>query len=451
MNICNFVGIDMRTPADNKKTEETGRNERIAAWQTAIGLQAADGLSASDFIRQVSQRNVNGEISIDEAREQIIGYNFERNANDAGDPETEEADLVAANIAKLLLSGTFFLSTEGLASLHRSIFEGVIENPGTLRDQEVSKREWALGGDIVSFANVENLQGTLENALDKERRFRYENESPDNIIKHLAAFAAEMWQICPFGEGNTRTTAVLIILYLRSLGFETQSDLFKNYSWYFHNALVRANYRNLVKNIAFEPVYLERFFRNMLLGEQWDLRNRYLHVRPAAEWSVQPNLNSNISTGQVKVKQDTSKRQDKGENNISKADVTTDKANPELNIVTDGQAKAGNTENAPEIVTTTPKTTENPIDNPNILFLAVVLGQQFLSAKEIMEGLRLKGRDNFLKLYLTPALEAGFVRLLYPMSPRHPRQKYMLTSKGLDFINSTEPEMLARVKQHLGV
>lgn len=431
--------------AEQKSIQEPGRNERIAAWQTAIGLQAADGLSASDFIRQVSQRNVNGEISIDEAREQIIGYNFERNANDAGDPETEEADLVAANIAKLLLSGTFFLSIEGLSSLHRSIFEGVIENPGTLRDQEVSKREWALGGDIVSFANVENLQGTLENALDKERRFRYENESPDNIIKHLAAFAAEMWQICPFGEGNTRTTAVLIILYLRSLGFETQSKLFKNYSWYFHNALVRANYRNLVKNIAFEPVYLERFFRNMLLGEQWDLRNRYLHVRPAAEWSVQPNLNSNISTGQVKVKQDTSRRQDKGKKNISKADVTTDKANPELIIVTDGQEKAGNTEKIQD------SRADYPIDNPNVLFLAVVLGGQFLSAKEIMDGLKLKGRDNFLKLYLTPALEAGFVRLLYPMSPRHPRQKYMLTSKGLDFINSTEPEMLARVKQHLGV
>ena len=214
---------------------------------------------------------------------------------------------------------------------------------------------------------------------------------------------------------------------------------------------MRANYRNLVKNINFEPIYLERFFRNMLLGEQWDLRNRYLHVRPAAEWSVQPNLNSNISTGQVKVKQNTSKRQERDKNKSRKSEVTSETPAQDTIIVTESKGDIKNTENAPEIVTTTQKTTENPIDNPNILFLAVVLGQQFLSAKEIMEGLRLKGRDNFLKLYLTPALEAGFVRLLYPMSPRHPRQKYMLTQKGLELINSTEAEMLGRIKQHLGV
>ena len=70
-------------------------------------------------------------------------------------------------------------------------------------------------------------------------------------------------------------------------------------------------------------------------------------------------------------------------------------------------------------------------DNPDILKLVRAIGDQELSVKDMMIGVGLKGRDNFLKLYLNPALQDGYVRLLYPHSPRHPRQKYLLTAKGL--------------------
>ncbi|MBQ4184230.1 MAG: hypothetical protein II652_04725, partial [Bacteroidales bacterium] len=214
------------------------------------------------------------------------------------------------------------------------------------------------------------------------------------------------------GEGNTRFTAVFTILYLNYLGVDFKFDTFKNDSWYFHNALVRANYRDLVKNIDYEPVYLERFFRNLLLGEQWDLRNRYLHVRPAAEWSVQPKVNSSERTGQVQVKHNTRK-------------VKEEDKKP------------------------TRKIEENYLENPNILFLAVAIGEKFLSVREIMEALGLKGRDNFLKLYLTPALNNKLVTPLYPKSPKHPRQKYLLTQKGLEFLKATGDEMVSRVQRHL--
>jgi hypothetical protein len=150
----------------------------------------------------------------------------------------------------------------------------------------------------------------------------------------------------------------------------------------------------------------------MLLSEQWDLRNRYVHVRPAAEWSVQPKANNKTTTGQVQVK------------NTARKSKESDKQR-------------------------TSEIRENEAENPNLLFLAVAIGEDFLSVKEIMDKLKLKGRDNFLKLYLTPALQRGIVAQLYPAAPRHPRQKYLLSPKGMEFLKAAGPEMVARVERHL--
>ncbi len=407
---------------------EPGRTEKDAAWQVAIGLQSADGLRTSEYLWQTSQKHVNGKISLEQAREQVKGYYLERNAHDAGDPEKEEADKVAVNVTRILLSDTLDFSARGLASLHRMIFDGVYENAGVQRDFEVTKREWVLGGDTVSFMGLEALPGALERSIAKERNYPYDTASSDDLISHLAAFVSELWQICAFGEGNTRFTAVFTLLYLRYLGIDFKIDTFKNESWYFHNALVRASYRNIEKNIDCEPVYLERFFRNLLLGEQWDLRNRYVHIRPAAEWSTQSNLGSGTSTGQVQIKQSARKGFEKGEKRTSKDKVE---------VETEGLKS----ENRSLLEVSGP--------DFNILFLSVAIGEDFLSVKEIMERLHLKGRDSFLKLYLGPAVSQGIVSLLYPKSPRHPRQKYLLTQKGLDFLKETGPEMVSRVERHL--
>ena len=425
-------------------------NKIETAWQTAIGIQAADGLRTSEYLWQLAKKNISGKIDLNEVEEQVTSYYFERNANDIGDPEKEEADKVAINTVRILLSETFDFSAVGLATLHRNIFHGVFENAGEQREIDVSKREWVLGGDIVSFTNPESLQDALEECLEEEKGFRYNSSSTDTLISHIAAFIAKLWHICPFEQGNTRFTAVFTLLYLRHLGISYKINTFENDSWYFHNALVRANYRNIEKNIGYEPIYLERFFRNLLLSEQWDLRNRFVHVRPAAEWSTQTKVDNNTSTGQVQVKKEECKVKGKDEKKPSKADAIIVTKQPEIaispNFLPEFVDIIEEPEEKEEIQ---PHQEENNLDNPNLLFLTVAIGEEFLSVKDIMERLHLKGRDNFLKLYLTPAVDSGMVSLLYPNSPRHPRQKYLLTQKGLAFLNTLEPNLRARIERHL--
>ena len=368
---------------------EPDQKERAEAWRVAIGLQAVDGLKTSEYLHQTARRNIEGEITIDEAREQVKQYYIKKTAHDAGDEDKEEADLVSGNISKLLQTDAFTYSVAGLAAIHRSIFEGVFKHAGHFRDYDISKKEWVLQNDSVLYGRWQDLRMTIEYALEQERQFDYTALNKDQTIEHLAKFVAGLWQIHPFREGNTRTTAVFTIKYLRSLGFFVNNELFERHSWYFRNALVRANYRNVLKGVNAEPLFLVRFFRNLLMGETNELKNRYMVINGPEEWKMPENEQHaegtqvsdkfGISTGQV---------QDK--------------------LVT---------------------------DNFNIISLTKVIGDKQLSVKEMMNGLNLKGRDNFLNLYLSPAIAEGFVRLLYPQSPRHPRQKYLLTVKGLTFYN----------------
>lgn len=369
---------------------EPAQQEKAGYWQTAIGLQAVDGLKVSNYLQDTARKHIEGEINIDEARELVNQYYITKTAHDAHDDDKEEADRVSSNIVKVLSSHTFDFSTGGYQSVHRRVFEGAMKHAGELRTYDITKKEWVLDGDTVFYLNWEDLRRALDYDIEQERAYSYRGKSQDEIISHLTRFVSGLWQIHAFGEGNTRTTAVFTIQYLRSLGFDVSNDQFANHSWYFRNALVRANYHNVSKGIDYTPVYLERFFRNLLLGEQWDLRNRYLHINPTAEWREQPNWDASTNIGQVQDKLMTS------------AGQVQDKLHTE---------------------------------NTNILRLVQVIGEQELSVKEMMSGVELKGRDNFLNLYLNPALSEGYVHLLYPQSPRHPRQKYLLTVKGLALYN----------------
>lgn len=372
------------------RQSEPDRQQRAYAWQTAIGLQAVDGLKPSEYLKDMARRHIEGEMTIDEVREQIKTY-YQSKANREPDDEgRQEADKVSANITKILSTRTLDFSTNGYISLHRRIFDGVLKFAGKIREYDIMKKEWVLNGDSVSYLNWEDLRRAIDYDLEQERNFSYAGLSADEIVAHIARFVSGLWQIHAFGEGNTRTTAVFTILYLRSIGFEVSNNLFADHSWYFRNALVRANYRNAQKGIDYTPVYLERFFRNLLLGDQWDLRNRYLHITPPSEWKKQPNLAETRETGQAKDKLGTSSGQ------------VQDKVHT---------------------------------DNPDIERLVAVIGKDQMSVKMMMEKLQLKGRDNFLRLYLFPALEEGFVTLLYPDKPRHPRQKYLLTVKGLALLS----------------
>ena len=278
---------------------EPDKKQKASIWRTAIGLQAVDGLKTSDYLKDTARKHIEGEIDIDEARELIKTYYQSKTKREPDDDDKQEADKVSANITKILSSETLDFSTKGYIALHRRIFEGVFKHAGRVRDYDITKKEWVLNYDTVHYLNWEDLRSALDHDIEQERSFSYKSISSDELIAHITRFVSGIWQIHAFGEGNTRTTAVFTILYLRDIGFMVENDMFADHSWYFRNALVRANYRSAVDGIDYSPQYLERFFRNLLLGEQWDLRNRYLHIHPTAEWSVQPNLADSASTAQV--------------------------------------------------------------------------------------------------------------------------------------------------------
>ena len=258
---------------------EPDKREKAYAWSTAIGLQAVDGLQTSEYLLQTAQRHIEGEISIEEVRDLVKTYYQSKTLRESDDDDKQEADKVSANITKVLSSKTLNFSTSGYISVHRRVFEGVFKHAGTLRKYDITKREWVLDGDTVNYLNWEDLRRAIDYDIEQEKSFSYKGLSSDEMISHISKFVSGLWQIHAFCEGNTRTTAVFTFLYLRSIGFQVNNELFANHSWYFRNALVRANYKNAVKGIDYTPVYLERFFRNLLLGERWDLRNRYLHIK----------------------------------------------------------------------------------------------------------------------------------------------------------------------------
>lgn len=271
---------------------EPTQKECASNWKTAIGLQAVDRLQPSAYLIDVAKRNIEGEISLDETRKLIDSYYQSKTVRTPKDDEEEEADKVSANIAKILASKTFAFNTNGYVSLHRRIFEGVFKHAGEIRQYDISKKEWVLEGDSVSYLNWEDLRLALDWEIEQEKKFQYKNLSDDEKIEHIAKFVSDIWQIHAFGEGNTRTTAIFTIQYLRSMGYEINHEVFAKHPGYFRNALVRANYRNILKDIDYSPIYLVRFFRNLLLNEKWVLKNRYLHIHPRKEWKVQLRLDS---------------------------------------------------------------------------------------------------------------------------------------------------------------
>lgn len=262
------------------RNTEPGKKEKSYAWSTAIGLQQVDGLTPSKYLFDTAKRNIDGEITFDEAKSLIDTYyesKTERTEN--SEERTEEADKVASRIAQILSEKSFNFSPSHLIAIHGRLFEGIFKFAGKLRDYDISKREWVLNGDTVMYGAAFELKAALEYDFEQERNFSYKNLTREEIIRHITFFVSRLWQIHAFGEGNTRTTAVFTIKYLRSLGFNVNNDIFAENSWYFRNALVRANYTNLQKGIQENQEFLEKFFRNLLLGEQNELRNRYCHIR----------------------------------------------------------------------------------------------------------------------------------------------------------------------------
>lgn len=354
---------------------EPSQKESAENWKTAIGLQAVDGLQPSAYLIDVAKRNIEGEITLDETRKLIDSYYQSKTVRTPKDEDEEEADKVSANIAKILASKTFAFNTNGYVSLHRRIFEGVFKHAGEIRQYDISKKEWVLEGDSVNYLNWEDLRRALDWDIEQEKNFSYKGLTDDEKIEHITKFISGIWQIHAFREGNTRTTAIFTIQYLRSLGYEVNNEMFAKHSWYFRNALVRANYRNIQKGIDYSPIYLVRFFRNLLLKDGWVLKNRYLHIRPTDEWKEQPR----IGTPQVPRKLSSS----------------------------------------------TPQVPHKFSQHVETLILS--FNDEYMTSAEIMGAIGLKDRKSFSELYLNAALSEKAIERKYPNTPRHPRQQYRMT------------------------
>ena len=260
------------------RDSEPDKAHKGYAWSTAIGLQAVDGLKPSKYLIDTAIQNIEGKITMKEAQSLIDSYYEERPVYLSDDERTEEADKVSSRIAEILSETAFSFSPNEYISIHRKLFQGIYKHAGKIRDYNITKKEWVLDGATVMYGSASELRATLEYDFSQEKDFSYKGLSMDEIIHHLAVFISRLWQIHIFGEGNTRTTAVFFIKYLRTLGFSATNDIFAENAWYFRNALVRANYTNLQKNIYETTEYLEAFLRNLLLNEKNELYNRNLHV-----------------------------------------------------------------------------------------------------------------------------------------------------------------------------
>jgi len=257
---------------------EPNKAEKAKVWKTAIGLQQVDGLKPSEYLIETAKQNIEGDITFHEVKKRIDSY-YQQHPTKTEDDRTEEADKVSARIAEILSEQTFTFSPAEYMAIHRRLFTGIYKFAGKIRDYNITKKEWVLNGETVLYASADSLKATLEYDFEQERKFSYRGLSEQEILEHIAHFFSNLWQIHIFGEGNTRTTAIFLIKYLRKLGFKhVNNDLFADHSWYFRNALVRANYEDLSRGIHRTEKFLIRFLSNLLLKGNYTLKNREMHI-----------------------------------------------------------------------------------------------------------------------------------------------------------------------------
>lgn len=357
------------------RVQEPAKREKAGLWGAAIGLQKVDGLETSAYLAETARRNIEGEITMAEAG-RLIGayYRVKAVREEAAKTRTDEADIVAQRIAEILAEPTFSFAPASYIAVHGRLFRGIYRHAGRIRDYNITKSEWVLKRDTVRYEGADTIAATLEYEFGRERKFDYKGLSQAETIAHFARFIADVWQIHPFGEGNTRTTSVFAIKYLRSLGFAIDNKVFAENSFYFRNALVRANYSNIPEKVYPTLVYLERFFSNLLAGADFELKSRCLLVGldPVTPPLVPPGREQE----RAQAREQVSDAPDKFVRRLLKA----------------------------------------------------MKGE--MSVLEMMAALKLGGRRNFLEKYLAPAMALGLVERTQPSSPRSPTQKYRLTEKG---------------------
>lgn len=162
------------------------------------------------------------------------------------------------------------------------------------------------------------------------------------------------------------------------------NEVFAENSYYFRNALVRANYSNLPKGIEETAEYLERFFRNALLGEGNNLQSRYLLL---GGWQ---EVSTHTSNGATHTSNNSSTHTSNRAGHTSNSGIRLSRAVKKLLLALNGE----------------------------------------MTRAAVMKSVGIKNRPTFQEFYITPALKLGLVEMTQPNSPRSPTQKYRLTEKG---------------------
>jgi fido (protein-threonine AMPylation protein) len=287
---------------------EPNRADKAKVWKTAIGLQLVDGLKPSNYLIAIAKQNIEGDITIEKVKQLIDSY-YKQHPDKNSENRTEEADKVSAQITEILSEQTFTFSSAEYLSIHRRLFQGIYTHAGKIRDYNITKQEWVLNGETVLYGSATSLKATLEYDFEQEKKFKYNGLNQQEVIEHIAHFISNLWQVHVFGEGNTRTTAIFLIKYLRKLGFkETNNKLFAEHSWYFRNALVRANYEDLSKNIHKTELFLIQFLSNLLLSENHELINRKIHIHYFDSVKVENDtvkIENDTVNDTVKIENDT--------------------------------------------------------------------------------------------------------------------------------------------------
>ena len=261
--------IETETPKNYVKQQE---------WDMAIGLQEVDNLKPSKYLKKLLQENVTGEKTIYEVEKELKGYYVEKEKNNEVNHNELECDFVSTRIVELLQENNFELSIDYLKYVHKYLFQDVYEFAGEFRKVDFSRHERILNNDLVAYGDHKLLEQSLDYDITLEKNKNYNEMNIVDVINNITDFSSSIWQIHPFREGNTRTTAIFIEKYLVSLGYNVDNTLFKDKSVYFRNALVRSNYFNNYLNIKEDNSFLIKFYENLLLGKNNNLHSRDLIV-----------------------------------------------------------------------------------------------------------------------------------------------------------------------------
>ena len=289
-----------------KKVSEPNKQERAKNWGIAIGLQQVDGLTPSKYLVELAKENIEGKISLEKVHENLDRY-YKTPEGKALGPDKHEADRVSAHITDLLRDPSFDFIPTTLCAIHNKLFYDVYpEWAGNIRKTNITKPEEILNGNTIGYGDKFLILDALRKKFDAESAFDYSGLDTREKIEHIAKFISGLWQTHPFREGNTRTIAVFTIKYLRSQGFEAGNEMFDKHSKYFRNALVRANYQNLATNVPYTMEYLNRFFGNLLLGENNRLDNADLQLSPV-QTAIFTDKKGNIGKNTDKIAEITDK------------------------------------------------------------------------------------------------------------------------------------------------